>query len=284
MFTSCEQEADVNIPVPKEVTIAYSSQSVLDTLSVFISKSLYIYDTASYIISDTSVEASIERNGIKTSLKLVADRYVAEDFKSNPGDSLVLQISRSGCEKATAFTKVPESIIPHSIEITAAALLIEEVYFSKVQLSFQDPANETNFYEFNISVTMIDNSSVNTIGYHQVKSFDPIIVNEDIMQYEPITILFSDALFNGSSVNIPMYYYLGFWPDNLQKVIVSSELRNVTKEHYDYFKTLYKYLYNESGIWQGMTQPVKLNGNVENGFGLFSVYTSSYDSIIYDFR
>ncbi len=284
LFTACETPVDIDIPQNGTTTIAFASQSYNDSLQVYIAHTKHIFDTNRYNGCDSTAEVMIFYNREQFPLKYNGKRFVSEGLTFNSGDSIFLQITGINSKHTYAQTVIPHSTIAHSIEITPSALLIEDVYFSRVQLCFNDPGDETNYYEFSLNVTQIKDDSASSFGYHDFRSFDPIMVNEDIMQYEPITMLFSDAMFNGSKVSIPMYYFLNFFTESLQKVIVASELRNVTREHYLYHKSLYKFMYNQGGIWQGMTMPVSVNGNIENGAGLFSLYTSTFDTVVYDFR
>lgn len=284
LFTACEEPVDMDIPQGEATTVAYASQSYIDILQVYIARTRHIYDTTRYTGCDSTAEAIVIHNGSQTPLRYNGKRFVAEGLSAHPGDTISLRVTGTDNKHTYAQTVIPQSTIPHSIEITPSALLIEDVYFSRVQLGFNDPADETNYYEFSLNVTQIVDDSSSTFGYYDFRSFDPIMVNEDIMQYEPITMLFNDAMFNGSAVSIPMYYFLYFFTESLQKVIVVSELRNVTREHYHYYKSLYKFMYNQGGIWQGMTLPVSVDGNIENGAGLFSLFTSTRDTVVYDFR
>ncbi len=284
LFTACETPVDMDIPRAETITVAFASQSYNDTLQVYIARTRHIYDTTRYRGCDSTAEAFVIHNRTQVPLRYNGKRFVAEGLSTHPGDTISLRVTGTNSKHAYAQTVIPQSTIAHSIEITPSALLIEDVYYSKVQLSFDDPSGETNFYEFILTVTQIKDDSASSFGYHYFRSFDPIMVNEDIMQYEPITMLFSDAMFNGSQVSIPMYYSLFFITETLQKVIVVSELRSVTREHYNYYKSLYKFMYNESGIWSGMTLPFSVNGNIENGAGLFSLFSSTRDTVVYDFR
>lgn len=284
LLNACEEPVDMDIPQAETTTVAHVSQSYNDTLQVYIARSRHIYDTTRYTGCDSTAEAFVIHNGNQTPLRYNGKRFIAEGLSAQPGDTISLRVTGTDNKHTFAQTVIPQSTIAHSIEITPSALLIEDVYFSRVQLSFNDPANETNYYEFSLNVTQIKDDSASTFGYYDFRSFDPIMVNEDIMQYEPVTMLFSDAMFNGSQVSIPMYYFLYFFTESLQKVIVVSELRSVTREHYLYYKTLYKFMYNQSGIWQGMTLPVSIDGNIENGAGLFSLFTSTRDTVVYEFK
>lgn len=284
LFTSCETPVDMDIPQEGTTTVAFTSQSYNDALQVYIARTRHIYDTTRYSGCDSTAEAFVIHKGNQTPLRYNGKRFIAEGLSAHPGDTISLRVTGTNSKHAYAQTVIPQSTIAHSIEITPSALLIEDVYFSRVQLGFNDPVEETNYYEFSLTVTQIVDDSSTSYGYHYFRSFDPIMVSEDIMQYEPVTMLFSDAMFNGSQASIPMYYFLYFFTESLQKVIVVSELRNVTREHYHYYKTLYKFMYNQGGIWQGMTLPVSIEGNVENGAGLFSLFTSTRDTVVYDFR
>lgn len=284
LLNGCEEPVEMDIPAAEQQTVAFASQSCNDTLRVFIARTRHIYDTAVNRGCDPTAIAAIVHKGNETRLLYNGERFTAPGFKAMPGDTVVLRIAGDGGNYSRAQAIVPESTVNHSVDIALSALLIDDVYYSRVQLDFYDPAGETNYYEFSLNVIFTENDSSYTFGYHYFKSFDPIMVNEDIMQYEPITMLFSDAMFNGSAVSIPLYYFLGFWNDKYQKVVVVSELRNISREHYQYYKTLYKEMYNESGIWSGMSMPFSIKGNVENGAGLFSLFTSTHDTVVYDFR
>jgi len=274
----------MDIPQAETTTVAFTSQSHNDTLQLYIARTRHIYDTTRYSGCDSTAEAFVIHNGNQTPLRYNGKRFIADGLSAQPGDTIFLRVTGTDNKHTFAQTVIPKSIIAHNIEITPSALLIDDVYFSRVQLSFDDPSDETNYYEFSLTVTQIVDDSSTSYGYHYFRSFDPIMVSEDIMQYEPTTMLFSDAMFNGSQVSIPLYYFLYFFTESLQKVIVVSELRSVTREHYLYYKTLYKFMYNQGGIWQGMTLPVSIDGNIENGAGLFSLFTSTRDTVVYEFK
>lgn len=68
--------------------------------------------------------------------------------------------------------------------------------------------------------------------------------------------------------------------------LISVQLRNVTKEYYDFRSTLLYNTYNQvENMIYGTGEPMNVYSNVENGYGIFagfnnSIVTMQLDSLI----
>ena len=170
LLNACEEPVDMDIPQAETTTVAHVSQAYDDTLQVFIARTRHIYDTSRYSGCDSTAEAFVIHNGNQTPLRYNGKRFIADGLSAQPGDTISLRVTGTDNKHTLAQTLIPKSIIAHSIEITPSALLIDDVYFSRVQLSFDDPSDETNYYEFSLTVTQIVDDSSSSFGYHYFRS------------------------------------------------------------------------------------------------------------------
>ena len=190
-----------------------------------------------------------------------------------------IEVSHPDFETAIVETSMPPFIMPESIKFTkdgGFANPNSEDRLDRIQITINDPADEENYYEFQIQQVLID--------------FEEIIFGEDTFRIETrypenyftpdanfdqgvSGFLLSDQLFNGQS-----YTFQVMLDSNLEEgvEIPVDKLRVtwncVSRDHYEYSKTLLKY--QRSSGFGLFSDPVAVYSNVDNGLGIVSLRSS----------
>jgi len=155
---------------------------------------------------------------------------------------------------------------------------------SKLECTIADDLTQLNYYEIDIYIKYFDNydQKYHIIGVGPLKNENQIINNENIIDYHPSTIVFSNELFTSTQQKIDIVIR-SFILDNIQyhqnsKLIII--LRKTSKEYYLYQKsyTLHEFFQTSDEIW-GSPAPVELYSNVQGGLGIFAGYSQVMDSI-----
>lgn len=143
----------------------------------------------------------------------------------------------------------------------------------QANISFTDPPNERNYYEFQIY-------SYNGPNRHYWQNYgdfevtDPVLLNEGDAGYHPTSYFFSDELFNGKKYTIQIKNNAG--TDEIYTVI----FRSISRKYYLYRKYYTRHSYNQQlqgefpdYIFKG--EPQTMYTNVINGYGIFVGYTQT---------
>ena len=310
---SCTREIDFTekITAPKLVINGICALDSMVALEALISKPIHGNMQELTLINDANVFLYVD--GVKTE-KLVAD-------VNNPGlykGKTKIEKGRKYAVEAehAAYGKVhsSETLIGGKISIQNIALRSdsaqtensERIPDIKCTVKFIDPVDEDNFYRLIVSYRIgrayknTDESgnekiSITLIDYHglseSVESTDPVLLQNktnDNMVFDESNskyTLFTDELINGKeydlefNLNRSMLYKLadvdtttgGFY-----RVII--ELQSLSKEVYYYIKSID----GADNITEGLfTEPVQVYSNINDGIGIWGLYTSSVDTIRY---
>lgn len=144
----------------------------------------------------------------------------------------------------------------------------------QVRFSFKDPADEVNYYEFNLRTTYLNRFSrgfdqaTKKFLYDTVYRKGDIYLNgatEPTAKPGPRTILVSDQAFNGRAVTIGINF--GAWQtvDDIEAI-----MRNISYENYLYKVSRRKF---DDASSDPFVDPVILYSNVQNGIGVFGLQT-----------
>jgi hypothetical protein len=123
--------------------------------------------------------------------------------------------------------------------------------------------------------------------FYDFTSSDPILKSEGDFDYNPVTVYFSDNLFNGKKVSLSLQLNqlgFGFLDDSCNCIF--AELRSVSYSYFQYLKKWTIHLYNQ-GVHLDVRdseelreflftgEPVNMYTNVQNGYGIFAGYSKS---------
>lgn len=191
-------------------------------------------------------------------------------------------------QKFNASTYVPTTIKIQSLRRIDTNIIINEGLENiTCRLTFNDPIEEANYYEFTAISTFYNDQNEIKSSFQRVNIANGTLINTNTkISQSTKGILFSDSLFNGTMVSIDFNGFIFIRNSNDGYVLVNDTfqitgiIRNVSKEYYNYKKSVARIrLNNSSDLFSGPAVPVQLYSNIENGLGIFAGYSSSHKTI-----
>jgi hypothetical protein len=208
-----------------------------------------------------------------------------------------------GSQEASSITTIPDLVRIEHVD-TSRIILSNVPYVSptnlglKCNIEFTDPANETNYYLFNIYKNFKESGSMNSDNMGFLCT-DPI-VEEKLIGHEggalsgdPIRgIAFTDKIINGQKSNFTVTISctdigLPFWKDDFNNInhgnhkkAIYFRLYSITEEYFIYIQTLNQY--NKS-YDNPLSDPVLVYSNVTGGYGILGGAAVSSDSIVFTY-
>lgn len=186
--------------------------------------------------------------------------------KPQPGNKYSLRIYHAQYGEVSA-----EDFFPHVPPVSSYELFTygdsSNDYEARLRLQFQDNGAEQNYYRINIwheGVRFVVPSPGDTVFTEYEIPSRPELLTElsDTIRDYGISLLFSDRNFNGENKEID----LRFISESLRAVkhidlhVIIAE---VSKTHYDYFKTMQAYRNSSFGA-----EAFPVYSNINNGYGI----------------
>ncbi len=319
LFISCAKD---NITIPdtgRKITI----NGLITTdklLNISISKSAYLTDESSseqvslysidnaqvLIYQNNNVIDSLYFNEPSFDISFYLNLYQYGNYVSKylfpiMGKEYKVIAKVTGMPEASSITTIPDLV---KIEHVDTSRIIVANQFSKTNLclkcniEFTDPANETNYYLFNIYKNYKESGSMNSDNMGFLCN-DPI-VEEKLIGHEgnalsgdPIRgIAFTDKIINGQKSDLTVTISctdigLPFWiddpnynADGNHRKIIYFRLYSITEEYFKYIQTLNKY---NKDYDNPLADPVLVYSNVTGGYGIFAGAAVSGDSIVFTY-
>lgn len=276
-FCACEKETELEIPDSHEDIATNCLLQANKPFDVYVGKTLHELDTnESYINNAIVCVATCSTKETDTLIYHANGHYKSAREKIwVEGETYSLSINYNN-KHAVAMATVPTTVKFDNYSISNTFLGSDGFDTRTITVTFTDAAEIDNYYMLLLSWCSTDTLPFQ--GYvknYEWYSYSPVIVSEG----DEYTDLFSDVLFNGQTISIPMNFH--FWNYNRfydLKYRVKCYLVTVEKSYYEYCKSLKLSRESEKDIWQTNAVP-QIKSNIENGLGIFSGINIS-DSII----
>ncbi len=290
---ACTKEVELDLPQHNSMIVVNSVFNNDSLLTVHISKSNGMFQNSrpwveSAIIKLYQNDELIETNElIPTDSGLYISNFVAQE-----SNSYKLEISSSGLNSIECKDLLPTKPILGSISFKDSIYVDEDRFpISQARILIHDSFNKKNFYEvkFKLKYILPDESKyriTDAISYR--KNSDIVLQNENILDYYPKTLVFSDELFNGQDYNMHIDFagpisitaYNGQMEHQGYDFTLIVYFRSISENYYKYKKQLTKHLYNQEGdIWEGVGDPIQMYTNIDGGYGIFAGYTQIIDTV-----
>lgn len=211
------------------------------------------------------------------------EAYTSKEFYF-PAEGAIYSIDvlKDGYQKISAQNSIPPNVPIQEYQLVPfAGFNSDNLAYSSVSITFNDPGQTENYYE--IIVTEVSNEK----DKYQLWTNEKIITEEpwypSVLSFEsklPHRLLFNDKQINGTVKQIVFY----FTPEQvidrgklkIRYSIIDIFLRSVTAEYYDYFTTLLQHKHNQKGdFFYGLSEPLNVFTNIENGYGIFAGFQNS---------
>jgi hypothetical protein len=280
----CTRDADIVIPAQHPALVIHGYVAVGDSFHISLAKTLAMdISLDQQGIVDNGWIVLFENNVFADSLKFdsVSRSYVSglvakgdKTYKIIAGAPGFENVESSSAAPLPAPTTSVQRIV--SARSSSAGNSMDDIKFS-----FADPSTQDNYYI----------AALYTAGFSPccAYTYDPVIekYKASLLPFDQGScissdqILFNDKTFNGavreivvSADKTEIQTYTNPTTGTTYKPYL--KLFNVSKEHYTYFKNA---IAADANTLPTFSNPVTVKGNIKNGYGLFSVYQLSTDSI-----
>jgi hypothetical protein len=272
IFTNCEKEVKIDIPEPPVAIVVNSLFSKDSVFKIHLSKTVPIFNEFQPRIDNAKIELFEQGNFIE---ELTFDGNTYNSVLTPKTEKKYqIKINTPEFQQVSAQDYIPSlpNLISSSFEDNVYTDS-EGFEMSQLTISFQDNPQEKDYYEVVVFVnTRLENLPYITASFDTTNN-DPVILNEEILDYYPEYLVFSDKLFNGSSYVLRINFSsLSSFNENSPEIFFY--FRHITENYYKFKKRLIVHLYNQdSDIWDGLGQPVPMYTNIEKGYGIFAGYS-----------
>ena len=300
LSSACEKKIGGNFPGHQPKLVVNCLLDASTFFEVQISHTSIMTDTNNVLIDNAIVEIWMDDQLLEQLPYYSLGIYKSEDNKPLAGHKYGLIVSANGYETVTAIDSVPNPInLADAYYIFPAGTDIAGDPYPEFFFSFNDPADEENYYEAVLYTKSIqfyeghyNNDTIAHINYFFVySSNDPVLIAEGDLDYKPASVYFSDKLFNGKSVTISATTFnMGYGVRDDEPFLTGDSkiisFRSISYSYYQYRKKWTQHLYNqginldiqeseELKVFLFTGEPVNMYSNVENGYGVFDGYAAS---------
>jgi hypothetical protein len=286
---SCERTIEVTLPAHEPRLVLHGYVMTGEKFHVAINQTV----RANFTLSGDETYVTnawvllFEDNRFVDSLKYDAQlkRYRSQNVLAVAGKTYKVVAGADGFTsiEATATASSPVNTISvlhdRKVRSNSNGDLLDDILFS-----FNDPANEKNFY----LVSLYPNSWTQ-LWLSCIYSNDPAVdrIRGELLPFDEGScldsdhIIFSDKSFNGSLKQVSLSgvsYTLESATDssgNLRRPYIRRS--HISEEHYQYLKSTLSLL--AGGVVPSLNDPVAIKGNVKNGYGLFDVFSVTTDTL-----
>jgi Domain of unknown function (DUF4249) len=293
-FVGCEKTVIIDVPVPPSKLVVNGVVQANNIFAVNVSKSepVLTSNTAnSFKVNNAFVQ--LYENGILKDTFLyntANNNYVVKNgTTAQIGKTYKLTAALNGFTAVDAEMVTPSNIAIQSItRVVNARTDANGGTQDEVKIKFIDNASETNNYLFkvkrpgNFTGLQVEYQTIfciksSDVDIDRTSNNDPTDVNSCIDR----EFLMTDKNFNGNSKTITLFidsYNLAEFtnPNNQRKYKAIVEINNISKNYYNYRRSIQTYRDNEDNPF---SEPVLVYSNVNNGYGIFSSFTVGRDTI-----
>ena len=296
LFTGCETIVDIDLPEQDSTLTMNALINGGDNIKVTLHASKGVLEAGelSTVDNGTVILTATDGTNISvSSLTFDGESYApvyAFPNTPKPGVNYTLRASAPGFEDIEAITFIPNET--EILSVDTSSVITSGYREGQINITFQDELATANAYEFKFYALVY---TIDTSG----GQFQYIPVVQEVYAYFSSVgdffgggdneLLLTDELFNGREhaqrinydYQIPLL--LGDTMPNdsidisqLVSTYLITELRLSSEDYYLFQSTYFKYQFSSGDPF---AQPVQVYNNVENGFGIFAGFNSTFDTL-----
>lgn len=267
LFTNCEKTINIDIEDKGRKLVLNSIISDTGYVAVNLYKSRFILDNENFNYVNAAEIILWENNIIVDTLNEITNGYYLSSII--PKNNFTYKISA----KKDNLTVNSETKIPNKVGfqvVDTLSILKDNSNLLRIRLKIDDPKHEQNFYMIGLNLTNID-----TTIYFIENSNIYFTTDENVFDIHFDNFAFiSDRKFSGSSFIVNLY--IDQWLYQYMGGTLLVNMMSISKDMYYYYLSLSKQLSTGSSPF---TEPVMVFNNINGGYGIFSSFALSKDSI-----
>lgn len=273
ILSACSKDVTLNLPEYENKPVVFAIAEKGKKIKLTVKQSLPVLSNS-------------QSENIETEINLFVDGSFKEKFNYSNGlyssnyipkesDTLLIRFEWQNKEISS------EVVVPKQVKIDSVQFL-ENVhfdtdnfdYYSGYKIFFDDKFTENEYYETAVKYHFKNNTQTKIKMPYFYYANDPVLVNENILEYETNVLVFSDNLFNSMAASISFADLKPYPSQDETLKAVNIILLKTSKSYYQYYKS---YLKNQKSqnydVWQGGSPFYNENSNITNGFGVFKALT-----------
>lgn len=274
VLIACERDVTLDLPKADPKIVLNSISLSNDTIKGKLQRSKGIEETTGDFENIENASVSIFKNGVlMETLISNQDGDFQSSFMANEGEDWKISVSANGYTSVSSQSRVPTERDFTITQFKRESL--EGNNYLTFTIQFTDPGNEKNFYSLRASKMsynyFIEDFSETLLNIST--QYEPLL--QENVSVEDINPVFSDDIFNGRTVSMRVSvlsnspYGTEPFPDQ-DTGTYYIYLNHITEDMYTYQKTLATY---QNAFNDFFSERVKVIGNVQNGFGIFGIYS-----------
>ncbi|MEL6559743.1 MAG: DUF4249 domain-containing protein [Bacteroidota bacterium] len=284
-LASCETVVDIDVPQePPSLVVNGYLNTDSSNISFHLSKTDFILSESSFE-SILGADVTLKENGVEVgSFRETGIGVYTSDVAPGKGNTYELTVAKEGFNTVSAIGSIPDQtidIIDVSVEEVDRNGYLENL----VKVKIKDPGGVANFYEVGIfryepvydfeTGELNEEDSVINFVYLELEGTE----FEDSPEKFGNTVLVDDLFFNGLEYEfnllVSSYYFTGdpfFDDDDEDERVFYVTVRNTSEDYYEYVRSVKIQYWNDGDPF---AEPVIVEGNINNGFGIFAGFNSS---------
>jgi hypothetical protein len=200
-----------------------------------------------------------------------------------PGKQYKVIAKARNLPEASATTIIPNLVRIEQVD-TSRIILAPGSYINSnegimCKIEFNDPADETDYYLFNIR-EMVNKDYASTNNNLEFSCEDPIVEEKLFSGIKNEGIAFSDKVINGQKHILTVIIkreVIGNFTSG-EKQTICFRLYSITEEYFRYIQNLNLY---SKKFGNPLAEPVMMYSNIMGGYGMFTGAAVSSDSIVF---
>lgn len=288
---SCQKALEIDYPdiEPKLVVNCLFTTDSLFKLQ--LSRTSSYNDTLIVYVTDAKCEIW-KNNSVSDILQYSDSGFYTGSTKPDENVIYTLKISHSKYGNVQAKSSCPEKAIIDTVYDKMNVYPVEgdinmdNLMYSALYIDFEDKLVIPQYYFINLKYRYSSVYYPEKWGYRYLTSYDEIIKKEQILEYEPEFLVFSNNLFTNPTINLEVLFIhnVGSGKKNMNNNKGNNyphqtlyKFGTISEDYYLYLKSLIKHKYNQfNDVFLQMGDPVQMYTNIENGYGIFAGY--NYDT------
>ncbi len=296
ILTGCESIVDIELPERDSALTMNALINGGNNIKVTLHSSKGVLEAGELPLVDNGTVRLTATDGTNISVSTLTfdgesyAPFYAFPITPKPGVNYTLQASAPGFEDVEATTFIPNETEIKSVDTSS---VIKSGYREgQINITFQDELATADAYEFKFYALVY---TIDTSG----GQFQYIPVVQEVYAYlasagdffggDDNELLLTDELFNGREhtqrinydYQIPLLLGDTMPKDSIDigqliSTYLITELRALSEDYYLFQSTYFKYQFSSGDLF---AQPVQVYNNVENGFGIFAGFNSTFDTL-----
>ncbi len=292
--SSCNKELEIDLPEPEAKLVVNSLLNPDSLFKIHVSKTTSVFDSIPLYVSDAEVK--LFENNLFIEDLTYSDNgfFISEILKPLESKIYSVEIATEEFGLTSAKDTIPEKIF--NLNCSTSDFIGTDIYsgkYAELTINFSDNISKNNFYELFIfqeySREYIDEPD--TVSYLTPWFSNEIAITEENTDAQNKTygepILFTDKYFNEENITLHINYYPGagsingepYFPEYYKLLVV---IHSVSKQYFDFKQKLRLYEDSQGEFWN-VGEAVYIKGNIQNGLGVFAAYTTTIDTLTWDY-